>query len=105
MKDIGEKRRPGVAGTLVLVPSDELPLSSLPFGPYALVDVPFLSVGCDLQKDFWGPKMGPERFFYGWKRNFGANPRTADFGRLAAIPFRDLGGSQPARSIRGLACK
>ena len=62
MKDIGEKRRPGVAGTLVLVPSDELPLSSLPFGPKALVDVPFLSVGCDLQKDFWGPQMGPERF-------------------------------------------
>ena len=44
-------------------PSDEFPLSSLPFGPKALVDVPFLSVGCDLQKDFWGPKISPERFF------------------------------------------
>ena len=44
-------------------PSDELPLSSLPFGPKALVDVPFRSVGCDLQKDFWGQKMGPGRLF------------------------------------------
>ena len=54
-------------GTLLaMYPSDEFPLSSLPFGPKALVDVPFLAAGCEfleiskdtkrLQSDFF--KLG-----------------------------------------------
>ena len=69
-------------------PSDESPLSSLPFGPKALVDVPFLSAGCDFLEISRVKKMAPERLFYVWKCKFGAKQRVADFGRLAAIPFR-----------------
>ena len=35
---------------LAMYPSDEFPLSSVPFRPKALVDVPFLSAGFDFQE-------------------------------------------------------
>ena len=73
---------------LAMYPSDAFPLISLPFGPKALVDVPFLSAGCDFPKILGRQKMVPERFFYVWKCMFGPMPRIADFGRLVAIPLR-----------------
>ena len=44
-------------------PSDEFPLSSLPFGPKTLVDVPFLSAGCDFVEISKGKKRLQIDFF------------------------------------------
>ena len=44
-------------------PSDEFPLISLPCGPKALVDVPFLSAGCDFLRMSRGKKTGSRATF------------------------------------------
>ena len=44
-------------------PSDSFLLISLPRGLKTLVDVPFLSFGCDFLEIFGGHKMAPERLF------------------------------------------
>ena len=54
------------------------------------VDAPILPAGCDFLEIFGGQKMVPGQFFKAWKRKFGASSRTADFGRLAATPHREL---------------
>ena len=43
--------------------SDDFLLISLPRGLKTLVDVPFLSFGCDFLEIFGGQKMAPERLF------------------------------------------
>ena len=48
---------------LAMHPSDELPLSALPFRPKALVDVPLLSPGWGSLKILGAKKLAPERFF------------------------------------------
>ena len=74
--------------TLSSCPSDEFPLSSLPCGPKALVDVPFLSAGGNFLKKFGWQKMPPEQRFSKRKEAFWSMSPPTDFGSLAAIPFR-----------------
>ena len=63
-------------------------LALLPCGPKALVDAPSLSAGCDFLKIFGMQKMAREPPFSERKQAFGSMSPSADFGRLAAVPFR-----------------
>ena len=97
-RDGNRYRRPSLApGTLILVPFPRFLLSSLPFRPKALTYVPFLSFSAQRIRAS-GPPL-PEicsRFFVQFsirislrKCPFGPISRTADFGRLVALPFHD----------------